>query len=101
MGTDVVIFAGGCEEEEQDCDAAEEDGTADVVGARRCPRLTGDVRAETTGASERVQRPRGGDYGGQPCGRRQHVLEAGVRVRRGRRQQAGGGGVPLARGVVV
>ncbi len=79
MGTDVVVFAGGCEEEEQDRDAAKEDGTADAVGARRCRRSTEDVGAETPGTSERVQRPRGGDYGGQPRGRRQRVLEAGVR----------------------
>ena len=42
MGTDIVVFAGGCEEEEQDRDAAEEDGTADAVGARRCRQSTED-----------------------------------------------------------
>ena len=79
MGTDVIVFAGRCEEEEQDHDAENEDETANAVGARRCRRSTEDVRAETPGASECVQRPRGGDYGGQPRGRRQRVLEVGVR----------------------
>ena len=36
-----------------------------------------------------------------PHGRCQRVLEAGVRVRRGQRRRARGGGVPLARGVVI
>jgi len=47
MGTDVFVFAGGCEEEEQDRDVAEEDGTADAVGARRCRRSTEEVRRES------------------------------------------------------